>query len=66
MEGRRVSELMGFLTSKMGVFQGLVLAGNETLSFVIFCYGLYTLKGLFSYGVLIDSRMGFLGVYLNL
>lgn len=61
-----MSGLMGFLTGKMGALQGPVLGGNETLSSVIFCYGLCTVKGLFTYGVPIDSGMEFLGVYLNL
>ena len=38
--------------------------GRETLSLGIFYYGLYTLKGFFSYRVMINS--GLAGIYSNL
>ena len=46
---------LGFLTSKMGVPQGLVQGINEALCLVIFCYGLCALKDFFTYKVLINS-----------
>ena len=38
---------------------------NETMSLEIFNYGLYTLKGFFTYRLLINSGE-FRGIYLNL
>ena len=38
---------------------------NETMSLEIFYYGLYTLKGFFTYRLLINSGE-FRGIYLNL
>ena len=38
---------------------------NETMSLEMFYYGLYTLKGFFTYRLLINSGE-FRGIYLNL
>ena len=53
--GKSPPSALGFLTSKMGVPQGLVQGINEALCLVIFCYGLCALKDFFTYKVLINS-----------
>ena len=49
---------LGFLISKMGVFQANI-RDNEALNYIIFYYGLYVLKDFFSYRLLSNSRERF-------
>ena len=49
----------GFLTGKTGSVTGANTRDNEVLKLVIFCYGIYALKGFLTYRVLINSEKRF-------